>query len=368
MRYILKIAQLATLLTLLLMILLISIIFHSCSSQKDQEPIAQTRTLPVMELKLDSMTLYSEYPAKVQGKVNVDIRARIDGYIQSIYIEEGAYVKEGQALFKIDDRSYIEALNSANAQLATAELEVNKYKMLSQNNVTSDFQLKTAEAAYQTAKSAVETARINLGYTTVKAPVNGFIGLIPKRIGNLVTPSDAQALTTLSDISEVYTYFSMSEKDFLLFNTQYQGDNINEKIEKIENVSLMLADNSTYPTKGKIDMVNGGFDANTGSISIRAVFNNPNRLLRTGNTGRIIIPRKANDILLVPVLSTMDLQDKIMVWRLTDNNEAERIAITISDKQGDFYLVTGGLKAGDRIIAKELETVTDGETIQPKIQ
>ena len=368
MRYVFKIAKLVGLSTVVLTVLLVSILLSSCSKTQEQESAEQTRSLPVMELKLDSVTLYTEYPAKVQGKVNVDVRARIDGYIQSIYVEEGAYVKAGQALFKIDDRSYVEALNSANAQLATAELEVNKYKMLSQNNVTSDFQLKTAEAAYQTAKSAVETARINLGYTTVIAPVSGFIGLIPKRIGNLVAPSDAQPLTTLSDISEVYTYFSMSEKDFLLFNTQYQGENINDKINKIENVSLMLADNSTYPVSGKIDMVNGGFDTNTGSISMRAVFENPNRLLRTGNTGRIVIPRKASNILLVPVLSTMDLQDKIMVWRLTDNNEAERIAITISDKQGDFYVVTDGLKAGDRIIAKELETVTDGEIIQPEIQ
>ena len=115
-------------------------------------------------------------------------------------------------------------------------------------------------------------------------------------------------------------------------------------------------------------MVNGGFDTSTGAISMRAVFNNPNRLLRTGNTGRIIIPRKATGVLLVPVLSTMDLQDKILVLRLTKDNKAERVAITVSGKQGDYYVVEGGVKAGDRIIAKELETVTDGETIKPEIQ
>lgn len=352
----------------ILKFILIAIVFYSCNSPKDQDLAGQSRSLPVMELKLDSITLYTEYPARVEGKVNVDIRSRIDGYIQTIYVEEGSYVKAGQALFKIDDRSYTEALNSANAQLANAELEVNKYRMLSQNNVTSDFQLKTAEATYKAAKSTVETARINLGFTTVKAPVNGFIGLMPKRIGNLVAPGDAQPLTTLSDINEVYAYFSMSEKDFLLFNSQYQGENVNEKIAKMESVSLMLADNSIYPVNGKIDMVNGGFDTSTGAISMRAVFNNPNRLLRTGNTGRIIIPRKTNNVLLVPVLSTMDLQDKILVWRLTNDNKTERVAITISGKQGDFYVVKDGLNAGDRIIAKELETVTDGETIQPEIQ
>lgn len=288
----------------ILNIALITIVFYSCNSPKGQENIGQSRSLPVIELKLDSITLYTEYPARVEGKVNVDIRSRIDGYIQAIYVEEGAYVEAGHTLFKIDDRSYTEALNSANAQLAQAELEVNKYRMLSQNNVTSEFQLKTAETTYNAAKSVAESARINLGFTTVKAPVSGFIGLIPKRIGNLVSPSDAQPLTTLSDINEVYTYFSMSEKDFLQFNSQYQGENVNEKIAKMENVSLMLADNSIYPSKGKIDMVNGSFDTGTGAISMRATFNNPNRLLRTGNTGRIIIPRKANDVLLIPVLSS----------------------------------------------------------------
>lgn len=269
----------------ILKFILIAIVFYSCNPPKGQDLARQSRSLPVMELKLDSITLYTEYPARVEGKVNVDIRSRIDGYIQTIYVEEGSYVKAGQALFKIDDRSYTETLNSAKAQLANAELEVNKYRMLSQNNVTSDFQLKTAEAAYLTAKSAVETARINLGFTRVKAPVNGFIGFIPKRIGNLVAPSDAQPLTTLSDINEVYTYFSMSEKEFLLFNSQYQGENMNEKIAKMES-----------------------------------------------------------------------------------DNKTERIAITISGKQGDFYAVKDGLNAGDRIISKELETVTDGETIQPEIQ
>ncbi|MFT3994856.1 MAG: efflux RND transporter periplasmic adaptor subunit [Dysgonomonas sp.] len=352
----------------ILNIALIIIVFYSCNSYKEQENTGQSRSLPVIELELDSITLYTEYPARIEGKVNVDIRTRIDGYIQAIYVEEGAYVKAGQILFKIDDRTYTEALNSANAQLANAELEVNKYRMLSQNNVTSDFQLKTAEATYKIAKSAAETARINLNFTTVKAPVNGFIGLIPKRIGNLVSSNDTQPLTTLSDINEVYTYFSMSEKDFLLFNSQYQGASVNEKIAKMENVSLVLADNSIYPSKGKIDMVNGSFDEGTGAISMRATFENTNRLLRTGNTGRIIIPRKVSNILLVPVLSTMDLQNKILVWRLTGDNKAERISITISGKQGDFYIVKEGIKAGDRIVAKELETVIDGETIQPEIQ
>lgn len=352
----------------ILKIALIAIVFYSCSPSKNQEGTDQARTLPALVLETDSVTLYTDYPARIEGKVNVDLRARIDGYIQHIYVEEGSFVKAGQTLFKIDDRSYVEALNSANAQLANAELEVNKYTLLSQNNVTSEFQLKTAKAAYQAAKSAVESTRINLGFTTVKAPVSGFIGLIPKRVGNLISASDTQPLTTLSDINEVYAYFSMSEKDFLLFNSQYQGTNLKDKISKMDTVSLVLADNNIYSHSGKIDMINGGFDTSTGAISIRATFANPNHMLRSGNTGRIIVPRKADNILLVPILSTMDMQNKVFVWRLTNENKAERVSITIGGKQGDFYIVKEGLNSGDRIIAKELETVTEGELIQPEIQ
>ncbi len=354
-------------------------ILYSCTPSNKSPEGGQRKRIPVITLKEEQIALNTEYPTRIEGKVNVDIRPQVEGYIKKIFVEEGAFVKAGQPLFKIDDRSFVEQmntakanLNSAKATLKNAKLEVDKYTLLSDNKVTSDFQLRSATTQYEIAqanvaqqKAALENAKINLEFSLVKSPISGFIGRIPKRIGNLVSKTDTQPLTTLSDISEVYAYFSMTEKDFLQFNTQYSGKNLADKISKVSQVSLTLADGNTYPYHGKIQMINGEFDKNTGSISIRAVFKNPQDLLRTGNTGRIIFPRLVKRVLRVPVLSTLDIQDKIFVLRLDKDNKAQRVAINISDKQGDYYIVKSGLKQGDRILSQQLETVVEGEQIQP---
>lgn len=358
----------------------ITAILCGCNNSDQQRENIPALNLPVITLREDSITVLTEFPARIEGKVNVDVRPQVEGYIREIFVEEGSFVKVGQPLFKIDDRSYVEQVNTANANLnaalaalKNAKLEVDKYTLLSDQNVTSDFQLRTAQAQYETAqanvsqqRAIVETAKINLDFTLIKSPVSGFVGRIPKRIGNLVSSTDAQSLTTLSDISEVYAYFAMTEKDFLRFNARYEGNNLNEKLSKVEHVSLKLADGTEYPHSGSIQMINGEFDQNTGAISIRAMFSNPERLLRTGNTGRIILPYVEKHALLVPVLSTLDIQDKIFVIRLNEENRAERIAITISGKQGDYYIVKSGLQHGDRIVSKELDIVEEGIIIQPE--
>ncbi len=354
-------------------------LLFSCTSNKEAED-SQTLTLPVITLREDSITLYTEFPARIEGKVNVNIRSQVDGFIREIFVEEGAYVKTGQSLFKIDDRSYVEQVNTASANLnaalaarKNAKLEIEKYTMLNQNRVTSDFQLKVAQSQYEAAqanvaqqRAALETAKINLGFTLIKSPVNGFIGRIPKRIGNLASGSDTQPLTTVSEISDVYAYFSMTEKEFLRFNARYKGDNLSQKISATDSVSLKLADDSVYPYRGKIQMINGEFEASTGAISVRASFKNPGYLLRNGNTGRIILPYTEKQVLLIPVLSTLDIQDKIFVVCLNKENKSERVAITVSHKQGDYYIVKSGLHPGDRIVSRDLETIEEGTIIQPQ--
>lgn len=362
-----------------LIIFAITGILFSCTPNKPTENV-QSISLPIITLQEDSLELYTEFPARLEGKVNVNIRSQVDGYIRDIFVEEGAYVKTGQSLFKIDDRSYVEQVNTASANLNAAlaaqknvKLEVEKYTLLSQNNVTSDFQLRSAQAQYETAqanvaqqRAALEAAKINLGFTLIKSPVNGFIGRIPKRIGNLASGSDTQPLTTVSEISDVYAYFYMTEKEFLRFNARYKGNNLTEKISETDSVSLKLADDSDYPYRGKIQMINGEFEASTGAISVRASFKNPGYLLRTGNTGRIILPYTEKKVLLVPVLSTLDIQDKIFVVRLNKENKTERVAITVSQKQGDYYIVKSGLRPGDRIVSRDLETIEEGTIIQPQ--
>jgi membrane fusion protein (multidrug efflux system) len=304
----------------------------------------------------------------------------VEGYLEKVLVEEGAYVKAGQPLFKINDRPFREQLNNAKASLEAARASVLKARVdvdrltpLVQNNVVSDVQLRTAranllaaEAGVAQAEAVQESARINLGYSTVAAPVSGYIGRIPHKMGSLVGKSDAQPLTLLSDIHEMYAYFSMGETDFLAFTKQYEGKTIEDKLKNLPPVSLILADNSEYPEKGKIDVVEGQFDKTTGAISFRAVFPNANGLIRSGNTGRVRLEQHRTEAILVPQASTYELQEKIFVYTLADSNKVRSTAITVTGKSGNSYLVKDGVKSGDKIVFTGIDRLRDGMVISPK--
>lgn len=360
-------------------IIISSLVIQSCGNAEQGHYGQEAPQVPVRTLDTASAQVYVEYSAAIEGKINVDIRAQVDGYIDKIYVDEGAYVNAGQPLFKINDQPYQEQLNTAlanlhaaEAALAKAQIDLDKYGVLTQNKVVSDIQLKTVQSSYDMAKAGVEQskaavglARINLGYATVKAPVSGFIGRIPKRVGNLVGRMDVQALTTLSDIQEVYAYFSMSEADFLRFNEENQGKNVNEKLKKLPPVHLILANGNEYSENGRIEMVDGQFDKNTGSISLRATFPNPEKLLRSGNTGKIRLGQTVSGAVAVPQDATFEQQDKVFVFLLTDSNTIQRKAIQISGKSGENYLISQGINRGDIIITGGIGMLNDGMTVVP---
>ncbi|MBV8253104.1 MAG: efflux RND transporter periplasmic adaptor subunit [Chitinophaga sp.] len=347
-----------------------------CNQQENAPQEQVTRAFPVLTVQPTDATVDLQYPAHLEGKVNVDIRSQADGYLEKIFTDEGAFVQKGQSLFKINDQSLKEQLHTAQAgllaaraALTTADLEVYKSEELYKNHVVSDYQLKAAKATQANAKAqvaqqeaTVAAAKVNLDFSLIKAPVSGYIGRIPKRIGNLITKTDQQPLTHLSDISEMYAYFSMTEQDFLRLTEQYKGS-ITDKIAAMPPVTLLLANGKPYTQNGKVQMIDGQFDPATGAISVRAAFDNKEGILRSGNTGKIILGEKHNGVLLVPVLATLDVQHKIFVYRLAKDNKAERIAISIAGKSGNNYLVSAGLKAGDRIVGKDLQLVKEGETV-----
>src|SRR5215831_12239555 len=238
--------------------------------------------LPVVTVTTAPATTYQEFPASLEGKVNVEIRPQVEGYLEKIYVDEGAYVTAGQLLFKIDPRVYTQQLNNATSNLHAAEanmerakVEVDKLMPLVENNVISEVQVKTAKANYESAKATVEQSRavvgnaqINLGYTDIKAPVSGYIGRIPFKMGSLVgKQGDNQPLTVLSQVNEMYAYFSMSESDFLAFKNTYQGNTLEEKLKHVPPVDLVLANDSVYTEKGKIELVEGQFDKTVGAIN-----------------------------------------------------------------------------------------------------
>lgn len=358
-----------------------AILIYGCSSAQGNQAPPPPPALPVLQLDPASTTTYTEFNASLEGKTNVEIRPQVSGYLDKIYVEEGAYVSAGQPLFKINDQPYGEQVNNAQANvlaakanLEKADIEVKRLQPLVDNKVISDVQLKAAQAEYAAAKAAVTQAQaagnnagINLGYTLIKAPVSGYIGRIPFKTGSLVGKGEAQPLTVLSDVKEVYAYFSMSEKDFLEFTSESAGKTITEKIKGMPAVQLQLADKSIYPAKGRVELMEGQFDKNAGTIQFRAVFPNAEGILRTGSTGKVQIPQASGNTIAVPQQSTYELQDKVYVYILGDSNKVISKPIGISGQTTAYYLVNNGLQPGQKIVFAGMDRLHDGDPIQPQL-
>ena len=359
-----------------------AVVYAGCTSSAGEgaQSGPQIPALPVFQVHQTDAATFETFTASLEGTRNVDIRPQVDGYLEKIYHDEGAYVHRGELLFKIDDRVYRAQLDNARANLLSAkaaqeaaQINVNKLAPLVTGGVVSDVQLKTAQANLDAAKANVAQAEamvtnagISLGYTEVTAPLDGYLGRIPYKMGSLVGKTDAQPLTVLSEVNEVYAYFSMSEKDFLAFKDQYEGATVEEKIKHIPPVELILPDNSVYAEKGNVETVEGQFDKTTGAIPFRVVFPNPHGLLRSGNTGKVRLPAPQASVLIVPQEATYELQDKILVFALGDSNRVESKPLTVSGRSGNYYLVSGGLRPGDRIVFTGLDRLRDGMVIAPQ--
>ena len=370
-------------LTSAVIIALAVILFYGCNSSAGNNAgyEQQIPTLPVIAVTQMPATTYQEFAASLEGTNDIEIRPQVDGYLDKIYADEGAYVRKGQVLFHVNDRPYLEQLNTAKAglaaakaKLADAEINVSKITPLVQNNVVSDVQLKSAQAAYDAAaanvaqsQAMVQSAQINVGYTSVRAPVDGYVGRIPHRTGSLVGLSTAEALTVISEIKEVYAYFSLSEYDFLRFKQQFTGNTIEEKIKNMPAVELLLPDGSIYSHKGKVQLVAGQFDNSVGAISFRAVFPNAEKLLRSGNTGKVRIAQLHNDALIVPQEATFEIQDKVFVLALGDSNKVITRPIVIGGKTANYYFVEEGVKPGERIVFAGGGNLQDGMAINPQL-
>jgi membrane fusion protein (multidrug efflux system) len=363
-----------------LLFAIITLTLYSCSSKQATVTAPPPPSLPVASVVSGTQTTYQEYPASVEGTVNVEVRPQVSGALDKVFVDEGAFVKAGQPIFKINDLPYRAALNNSLANLhsaiasqGNAQLEIDKLTPLVANKVVSEYQLKTAKAAYQVAKANIEsakanvsTAQINLGYTLIKAPVSGYIGRLIKKQGSLVSPQDVEALTQLSDVHNVHVYFSLGEKDFVSFKEQYPGETLKDKLKRLPAVSLLLADGSEYAKQGKIDVIDGQFDKTTGAITVRASFANPQGLLRSGNTGKVRLSLKHTNAIIIPESATIEMQDKVFVFALADSNKVKKVPIKIVGKSGTNYLVNEGVKAGDQIVLSGIDHLQEGTVIHPE--
>lgn len=347
----------------------------SCGNKEANS--GQAPEFAVQTLQTTRIGLESSYPATIQGKQDVEIRPQVTGFITQLCVDEGATVHKGQALFKIDQTQYKAAFDQAEAGVASAEANLEtmtsteaQKKMLHGKGIISDFEYQTAvnnllaaKASLAQAKAAYASAKQNLGFCTVTSPSDGVTGTFPYRIGSLVSPSVAQPLTTVSQIGEMYVYFSMTEKELLELTRA--GGTLKEQLDKMPAVKLQLADGSIYEEEGRIDAVSGVIDPSTGSASMRAVFPNSKHILRSGGTGNIIIPYEIEDIV-IPQSATQEIQDKKFVYVLQPDNTVKHTEITIFNlDNGKDYIVTGGLKDGDQIITEGIQTVQNNMKITP---
>lgn len=363
-------------------IIVFSILLQNCTGGS-ANPVSQNQppVLPVMAAATSPVTIFQEFSASLEGKVNVEVRPQVDGYLEKQYVDEGAYVTAGQPLFKINAQLYNETLNNAKANVLAAQANVQKaqvdldrLKPLVDSAVISDVQFKTAKANYNAATAALAQAKsiqgnaeINVGYTLIKAPVSGYIGSIPFKTGSLVGRGETQPLTVLSEVNTIYAYFSMSEPDFIAFKNKYAGETIEQKLKNVPSVELRVADNTIYPQQGKIELVQGQFDKTIGAINFRAAFPNPNKILRSGNTGKIRLPQLFNEVLVLPQEATFEIQDKVFVFTVDNSNKVTSKPIAISGKTSYYYFVNKGLSAGEKIVLSGTGNLKDGIQIQPKM-
>lgn len=332
----------------------------------------------VQTLQPATVNLTSSYPATIKGKQDVEIRPQVSGFITKVCVDEGSMVRKGQVLFIIDPTQYEAAARSAKAAVATAEaavstqqITVDNKRALNKKNIISDYDLAMAENSLASAKAQLASAKAqlisaeqNLEFTNVKSPSDGIVNDIPYRLGSLVSPSIATPLTIVSDITEMYVYASLTEKE-LLELVRKDGSQ-SAAVETYPEVQLQLSDGSTYDQKGKIETISGVINANTGAVSIRATFPNSNHLLRSGGMGNLIIPYHMENALVVPQKATTEIQDKKFVFLQQPDNTVKMNEITILNiDNGQEYVVTSGLKQGDLIVIENVGTLKDGQTIKP---
>lgn len=344
----------------------------SCGGKQDKAEAAATAPagpakVTTIKLPTRDVTTFKNYPASIEGVINSDARPKISGYITEVLIDEGQRVRKGQVLFRLETTSLTEEAAAAKANINAAEVQVNQLKPLVEKNIVSQNQLATAEARLSQARAAYQSIVANIGYATVKSPVDGYAGTIRIRKGNLVSPSDSQPLTTIADISQVYAYFSMNEKDYLNFLKTAEGKTKADKIKNMPAVTLIMANGDEYPHPGKIQTINSQIGKQSGSVSFRAVFDNPEQLLTNGSTGQIQVPNVNKDVVIVPQKSTFERQGRTYVVKVAEGEKGTEAAlqrIQIKDQAKGLYVVDSGVNAGDEIIAEGVDRIQDRTPVE----
>lgn len=343
--------------------------------QQSRKPQEEGGKYPLLTLTPEDRQLSVKYSAVIEGKQDVEVRPQVSGTITQVLVEEGAHVHKGQVLFIIDQVPYRAALQKARAAVATAEANEATAKQtldgkmsLYEDKVISDFELRTAQNEYKSAQAALLQAQAeltdaqnNLSYTEVKSPVDGYAGMTSYRIGALVSASMTDPLIRVSDNSEMYAYFSLSEKQVLTLTAQYGS--LDQALASFPEVSLELNDGSTYAQKGKVDVISGIIDKTTGTVSLRAIFSNPDKRLMSGGSANIIVPYDRTQCIVIPQGGTYEIQNRIFAFKVIDGKAVSTPIEVFEINNGTKYIVEKGLQAGDVIVSEGAGLLKDGTIV-----
>lgn len=354
---------------------LLSLALAGCG---DAPKSTKAREYTVMTLHTTSRQLSSSYSATIRGKQDIDIRPKVSGYITEIDVKEGSKVSRGQTMFVIDQTQYeselqtaIANVNVAKTAVAASELTLNSKEQLFNQKIISSYDLEMARTTLQRDKAqlaqaqAIETqARNNLNYTLVKSPVDGVVGSLPFRVGTLVSPNDATPLTSVSDNSEMYVYFSMTESMVLSLTRQFGS--LENVLANMPDLQLQLSDGSIYSEAGRIEAISGIIDPSTGAVSVRAKFPNRGRLLLSGGSGNVIVPHRQSDCVVIPQSATYEVQDKVYAYRYENGVARSHIISVFEISNGREYVVQNGLAAGDTLIVEGVGLLKDGAPVSIK--
>ncbi|WP_407405465.1 efflux RND transporter periplasmic adaptor subunit [Chryseobacterium sp.] len=375
-------------------LLLFSVAAFSLAACKKEAPKeAGPKTYPVISVEDKNLVGYDIFPASIQGRVNNDVRAKIQGYITQLLVDEGQYVTKGQPLFRLETNSLNESaaaakagvgaaqanVVAAQASVNAAQVEVNKLKPLVEKNIISNIQLQTAQANLARAQAQVQQAiaakqqanatylgvNANIDYSIIRAPISGVIGKLPLKVGSLVGPTDQVPLTTISDTSEIFAYFSMNEKEYFNFLEKSVGATVQEKIKNLPMVELQLANGSIYKEKGRIEAITGSIDATTGTIQFRVGFSNPQKLLSNGNSGSVRFPKNYDNVLVVPESATYEQQGIVYVYKV-DKDTAKNVVVDVVDRLDNLAIIKTGVKKGDKIVAAGIAGLKSGTPVKSK--
>lgn len=328
-----------------------------CTTKKEEKQ-ETSKYVVTSPLKIDT-SFTKEYVSQIKSVRNIEIRSLEKGFLQNIYVDEGQFVRSGQLLFRIMPTMYEAEFQKATAEVHAAEIELQNTQTLSDKNIVSKNELKVAQAKLDQAKAETAMAKFHLSATEIRAPFNGTIDRIPRKLGSLI--DEGELLTSLSDNSQMFAYFNVSEPEYLNYQTNIKNRGSNE-------VGLLLANNEPLPYKGNVETIESEFDSETGNIAFRAKFPNPDKLLKNGETGKVQMTVPLHNALVIPQKATYEIQDKKFVFVVDKNNVVRSRNITIVGEMPDLYVVATGLVESDKILLEGVQKAKDDEKIQFEYQ